>query len=286
MATHHVRAMVPLYAMERGRFGRSLENLHHTLNGWEKQLGRRATSADFTDAAINAWCAWQQARGLDPETVRGRRTLIVGIWKWAVDVGLVRRLPGKLPRIKVPDKPPQCWHLDEMRRLLAVAASLTGTMRRDSSVPRSAFAVAWLRADYATGFRFADLHNLHAKAIAPDGTVVIVQAKTRQAIVGHLDEAALAALDAIRSPIRKRPFRDLMNRKNLQVLVRELVREAGLSGSTKWIRRTGATWIEVTQPGSAMGYLGHSTPGLARKSYLDPRYLQQHKPRPPGLDSA
>lgn len=118
---HGIRAMVPLYAMERGRVGRSLENLHHTLNGFERFLGRRATSADFTDDAINAWCAWQFARNLDAETVRGRRTLMVGIWRWAVDHGLIRRMPGKLPKIKVPDKPPQCWHLDELRQLLAVA---------------------------------------------------------------------------------------------------------------------------------------------------------------------
>ncbi len=281
---HHIRAMVPLYAMERGRFGRSLENIHHTLNGFEKHLGRRATVDDFDDRVINAWCAWQFAKGLDPETVRGRRTLMVGIWKWAADNGLVRRLPGKLPKIKVPEKPPQCWHLDELRKLLAAASQLPGTMRRDFRVPRSAFATAWLRADYATGFRFADLHELDARCIAPDGTVVIVQQKTRQAIVGHLDDAALASLDAIRSPARRRPFRDLLNRKNLQVMVRSLVKAAGLSGSTKWIRRTGATWIEVHQPGAAMGYLGHNTPGLARKRYIDSRYLQQNKPRPPKLD--
>lgn len=276
--------MVPLYAMERGRFGRSLENLHHTLNGWETQLCRRATSDDFTDQAINAWCAWQFAKGLDPETIRGRRTLIVGIWKWAYGVGLVERLPGKLPKIKVPDKPPQCWHLDEMRKLLHAASLLPGTMRRDFRVTRAALATAWLRSDYATGFRFSDLHALHSRSIAPDGTVVIVQAKTSQMIVGHLDDAAMEALEAIRAPHRKHLFRDLINRKNLQVMVRGLVKAAGLSGSTKWIRRTGATWIEVHQPGAAMGYLGHNTPGLARKSYLDPRYLQQHKPRPPKLD--
>lgn len=284
MGIVYVRAMVPLYAMERGRVGRSLENLHHTLNGLERFLGRRATAADLDERTINAWVVWQFAKNLDAETIRGRRTLMVGIWRWAVDHGLIRRMPGKLPKIKVPDKPPQCWHLDELRQLLAVARELPGTMRRDERVLRSDFATAWIRADYATGFRFFDLHNLERRAIAKDGTIVIVQHKTGEMIVGHLDERAKAAIEAISSPQRRRPFRDLMNRKNLQTLMRELVGRAGLPGSTKWLRRTGATWIEVQQPGSSMGYLGHRTPGLARKSYLDPRYLQQNKARPPQID--
>jgi hypothetical protein len=78
-------------------------------------------------------------------------------------------------------------------------------------------------------------------------------------------------------------FAGLLTRRPIQVQFAKLVRGAGLQGSTKWLRRSGATWCEVHQPGSAMAFLGHRTPGLAYKHYVDPRFVQRDKPRPPKI---
>lgn len=64
---------------------------------------------------------------------------------------------------------------------------------------------------------------------------------------------------------------------------RKLVAAAGVRGTSKWLRRSSATALERICPGSAMGHLGHKTPGLAYRHYVDPRMLQCGRPLPPEL---
>ncbi len=284
-STGSLRAAVALYALERGRTGRSLENLHHVLNSFEKWLGRESYWPDLTTDNLIGWGLAQFTAKLDPETIRSRRTTIIGIWRWGHGLDYITSLPGRLPKIKVPDKPPECWDKTVLKeKVIDAATKIPGRMRRDRKIRRAMVAEAWMRAGYSTGFRFDDLHHLRRDAIADSGLVAIVQAKTGNQVVGHLNAKALAAVRRILSDNREHVFCDLINRRNLQGMVRQVVTLAGVKGSTKWLRRTGATWCEIETPGSAMQFLGHKTPGLAWKHYIDPRFVQKNKPQPPPLD--
>lgn len=66
----------------------------------------------------------------------------------------------------------------------------------------------------------------------------------------------------------------------------KITEAAGVNGSAKWVRRTGATRVEQHQPGSAMAYLGHKTAGLAYQHYVDARQIQSNRPMPPPIDPA
>lgn len=278
-----LRQFLDEYAIDRGLAVGSLRALVYVVNCFEKHLARPARLADLNRGTVNAWLAGLLARKLDPETVRGRRTAMLGIWKHAIESDEIETPPVRIRKIKVADKPPTCWDLPELRKLLKVARGLDGVMNRDRRISRSDFWQAYIYADYGTGLRLGDLRRLRFDQIGPDGTVIVVQSKTGELHVGHIEAKGLRLLARLKTPGRQLVFGDLVNQSNTQRYFRKLVKLAGLRGSTKWIRRTGATWSEVKQAGSAQRYCGHKTPGVVWKSYLDRRFLQARKPKPPRL---
>lgn len=278
-----LRAYIDVYAMERGLAASSLKALGYVTNSLESHLGRTAMLNDLTQHTVNAWLQWMFSKGLDPETIRNRRTVIIGIWKHAVESDLLDVMPVRIRKVKVPDKPPQCWELEEFRKLLEVAKKLRGNMNKDRRVKRADFWQAWLYVDYGTGYRLGDLRSFRFDQVRHDGTTQLVQSKTGEVVLGYIEPAGMRLLRKIQTGERKLVFGSLVNHSNAQRYMRKMVRLAGLRGSTKWIRRTGATWSEAASPGSAQGYLGHKTPRVAWKSYIDRRFLQKKRPRPPKL---
>lgn len=277
------RGFLAIYAIRRGLMPPSLRALGYTLNCFEHTLGRCAKWSDFKLSNVERWSASLFARGLDPESIRGRRTALIGVWREAYDAGLIRSLPGRLRKIKVPDKPPICWDKPEYISLLATAGALPGRMNRDQRITRADFWTGWIRADYDSGLRLGDLRRLMFAQISSDGTVMLVQHKTGETIIGHFSPETMDVLARLRQPGRKLVFGDLVNQSNAQRYFRKLVELAGLRGSTKWLRRTGATWCEVETPGSAPAFLGHKDFRTAYKSYVDRSKTQQNKPRPPRI---
>ena len=58
-----------------------------------------------------------------------------------------------------------------------------------------------------------------------------------------------------------------------------------LAGSSKWLRRSGATHIEMLHPGKARLHLGHRSVGLAEKAYLDWGQIRATTPVVPPLEA-
>lgn len=286
ISTNHesLRAYIAVYAMERGLAASSQKALGYVVNSFEGFLGRTALLSDLSQHTVNGWLQWMFGNGLDPETIRNRRTATLGIWKHAVESDLLQVAPARIRKVKVPDKPPECWDLEtEFRKLLAVAKDLQGHMNKDRRVKRADFWSAWLYVDYGTGYRLGDLRRFRFDQIRHDGTTQLVQSKTGEVVLGYIEPAGMRLIRRIHTPDRVLVFGSLVNHSNAQRYMRKLIKLAGLRGSTKWIRRTGATWSEVTSPGSAQSYLGHKTPRVAWKSYIDRRFLQKKRPRPPKL---
>jgi integrase len=80
-----------------------------------------------------------------------------------------------------------------------------------------------------------------------------------------------------------RVFRWALAEKWLRIRWDRMVAAAKLTGTCKWMRRTGATWVEATQPGSASRFLGHRSPELAMKHYVDRTLLPNSCPMPPPI---
>lgn len=65
--------------------------------------------------------------------------------------------------------------------------------------------------------------------------------------------------------------------------MRKFLRSQRLGGSSKWLRRSGATHIEIDHPGKGRLHLGHLTMGLAEKCYIDWTQVRRDIPRTPTL---
>lgn len=74
----------------------------------------------------------------------------------------------------------------------------------------------------------------------------------------------------------------LGKRRSLSVMKKHII-SCGLSGTSKYLRRSGATHIEINRPGYAKFHLGHRTSGLAEKNYIDYGQITAQIPQTPIL---
>ena len=191
------------------------------------------------------------------------------------------KFPRRIRTIHCPRLMPVAWSLDEVRKVLDVSAKLQG--RLQSGVKRPAFWTAFVQVGWHTGLRLGDLLELRRSDVADDGTLYVMQRKTRWPIMHRLPTEALAAILATYPPERERIFGDALSRRHVAGFFKLICDMAGVRSGTKMLRRSAATAIERAVPGGAMAFLGHLTPGLAAKHYIDPRHIWHDRPQPPRL---
>jgi integrase len=202
------------------------------------------------------------------------------LWAFAARKKLSPPLPDDILRIKPDVKPPVAWTSDELARLTETAARLTGRFR-SSNCPQSLFWQAWVLIGYETGVRMSDLHNLRANQLR-GRRLYVTHHKTGIPQGKILSENAVAlARKLIELGDGKTIFRWALSRKHVFLHLKSLVKAAKLEGSTKFLRRSCATYCEIQQPGSASKALGHLSPHLALKYYCDPTLMVDHCPTPP-----
>jgi hypothetical protein len=74
-------------------------------------------------------------------------------------------------------------------------------------------------------------------------------------------------------------FGDLISAVQIVRVMRRLVKQAGLDGTGKWLRRSGATYCEAAGY-DASGHLGHKSPGM-KIHYIDRLLLAEIRPDEP-----
>lgn len=252
----------------------------------------RATAADFgktnsqrvaslTDDRVNRWLGVMLDRGDNRTTIAGKRRQLLTIWRFAWEEEIVALPPRKVRKIKMPELQPTAWDKREFRRLLAAVDKMPGDFRV-SGVRRALFWRAFVLCSYESGLRLGDVCRLKWTDFRPGRVLILVQHKTQTQIVCRLTRETVEAMKAIRGngPLI---FGAALSYKRIIKQFRLLATSAGLTGGTKMLRRTGATQIEIAHPGAAMGFLGHKTPALCYRHYVDAAQVQRTKPRPPRI---
>jgi len=230
------------------------------------------------DSLFNRWLA-----GITrSQTTRSNyRRMGLTLWRHAIDLQLTEHRIGKIVRVKAPLKPPVAWSQNELRHLLDRCSAETGTFF--SGCPKALFWRGWVLAGYETGVRMRDLHSLRCDQFR-DGRLWVVQHKTGQPLGKIVSPDCTSVLRELASRgDGDTIFKWALSRRWVFTKFRPLVRSAGLSGSTKWLRRSGATAVEMVSPGSASRFLGHLSPHLAQKHYLDQTLLAATIPVPPSI---
>lgn len=271
-----VTEFVVAYCAARDIKPDSGEQLKHAAISFGKHLCRAATLDDFQSTKIDAWIVARLAAGKARKTVAGQRAAILTLWKEAHRLGLARPVE-RVRLVKVQAANPPTWWPSEFDKLLASISLARGAFA--CGVPRALLLRALAMVAYYSGLRPEDLLSLRSSDVLAAGRLIVRQDKTGELIDVTLPPDAMALILATQPENRDRVFP--FTYKALWYWINKLTAQAGIPGSSKWFRRLGATRCEQEQPGSAMAFLGHKTPGLAYKHYVDRRQIQGKRPLPP-----
>lgn len=244
-------------------------------------LGRAARVADLSESMLNDWLDSVRDR-LSPVTRRQRRNIILRLWKHAARHGICAAKPDtdEVVRIKLRQRPPQAWSIDQVRQLLAVASQLTGTY--DRRWPKSLFWRSWILAAWDVGWRSCDAFALEIRQLS--AKLALVQRKTGRTLYARLRTQALAAiekwLDATGRD-RRYVWERWCGRGAWCRIAQRLVKRSGLPGSIGWLRASAGTACELAFPQRGYLFLGN-TPAIFYGHYFD-RRLCDDFPQPPEL---
>ena len=255
------------------------ESAYRTAIGSLCRFARREVyDSDLWPQLLNGWIDSMLARGRARITIRNQSMAILTLWRSTQTDGETPSGLRAVRRVRVPRPIPIAWFPDEeLPRLLAATSKAYG-YHRPTGISYAAMARAWLLVGYYSGLRGCDLLGLPLRQALGGRPFVVRQSKTDYPVTVSLPPDAIDAVRATLPPDRERFLP--IHRSTLHWLVTELTKCAGLEGSPKWIRKTGATAVELHTPGGAMAYLGHKTPGLAYRHYVDQRIVGVHRPTP------
>jgi integrase len=240
----------------------------------ERHAGGPLELEQLQELAVSEWLR-ELGRTRRPATVRGKRAAVLALWRAAADDGLVDPPRRRVRLAPVPWEPPACWTIEHARQLVRTARRLPRLhpcgLRRREWWPL-AIRLAW-----DTGLRWGDLVRLRFADVDRE-VVSIVQSKVRRPHVAKLWPSTMAALEESRA----RCPRDLVvpwgsSRESFTDQARRLVVKAGVpAGTWKWLRRGGATDVELQEPGRgfASRHLGHRMgTSVAHLHYIDMRIV-------------
>ena len=246
------------YRTERGIRSCTLYRMGRAVAVYSEFIGHAAETADLARDPVNHWIGWMLER-YSPKTAREFRGDLLAVWRYAADRDLCQ-YPARIRVVHLSRPIPVAWTLDEVRRMLSICPL----------VKHGDYLALLLTVAYETGLRRGDLLSLDARQIAPDGTVRSLQHKTS---IGHACQLRADTAERLRLRGNLKPPVGVRRIYRLLEQVRERANVS--SGAMQQMRRTGATQVEIQQPGAAQRFLGHETPGLAYRYYVDWSQVQR-----------
>ena len=262
-----------------------VDQLGYSAARFSKWLGREPTLADLTTDVVNAYLRALRKDGkLVAHSIRSQRRNLLVLWHDALKEGLLTEATARVLKVKCPRPMPDSWTDDEVRKMLAAVDEKFGGVFKRSRVPRRYFWRSMILVAWDTGLRLGDLIELRTANVLGRDEFQVVQSKTGMPVFCRLKPETVKAIGKTFPPYRQRIFGDGLCRDQMLKQLRAIVKAAGVgSGSFHKIRRSSATAVELAVPGSAMQFLGHLTPDLAYRHYVDRSRVQQAKPTPPAL---
>ena len=220
---------------------------------------------------INAYLiALSKRRSTD--TVQQYQKTFLRLWRWGWENGHINYPPRGVMKIKVRVSQVRAWTPAQLRQLMEVASRSENRLRSGPDVKW--FMRSWIYLGYETGARMGDLWNMKYSNIEGD-TIRWVMGKTGDPMYRILSRDCLKAIcsvDHVNNDL-------ILGRWCAQTTgimhMRTLLRQTGLPGSSKWLRRSGATHVEIEAPGSGRLFLGHRSYNVADRHYFDRGQIQK-----------
>ena len=239
-------------------------------------IGRDPAANRVCTDVLNRWIAAQLDAGYSRRYVKNQRGAILTLLRFAQKLGAIKHLPELVRPVKAPTCNPEAFTLAEVAAAMAFCRDVQGEFR--CGLKRGPTLFALVSVAYFSGLRGCDLLGI-TKEMSATELWAIRQQKTGDFYYFAPPLEVRKAVAAISLLPRKRLFP--LTKKALWYWWERIEEAVGRQSSLKWLRRSGATHVEIAHPGSAQAYLGHRTPGLAWRHYIDRTQVQQRKPLPP-----
>lgn len=215
-------------------------------------------------------------------TVRAERTILLSLWRWAYEQRVVDEFPRGVMRVKARKPPTRAWTIAQVRQLLEKAGEYRPHFLK-SGANIGDFLTAWILLGYESGSRHGDIWRFTADNLDAD-VLRWTQSKTGDPLHKVLTPACVAAcVRMLEQSPDGRIIGWACRPRQAQRWWRTLCDACGLPGTSKWLRRSGATHIELRSPGKASLHLGHRTATLAAQAYIDWGQIREHAPKTPSL---
>jgi integrase len=217
-----------------------------------------------------------------PQTRHNIRRELLTLWKFAYESQLTDNPPLRLHRIKVRARPIEAWSMAMLERLLVAAGKdHTPISRRFPQVTRAMVLPAWIGLGFDTGLRFADIHELTIRSFR-NNCVAVSANKTGKVTIRPV---SAETSDEVTCLFKHSPdgtlFKWALPRRRAFVMWQTFLAEQKITGSSKFLRRSCATYVHRKTPGRASDYLSHSDPKLVWRHYLDQTLLDMPEGPPP-----
>lgn len=243
-------------------------------------IGVSSLTGPSVSVVINKWLASIQNTNTRAKSRRAVVTLC-----HACGWNRCRSVADSLVRVKTIVPPPVAYTMKEMEKLLESARNEAGFFR-SSGCSRALWCESFILACYETGLRFSDVFGLHSSSVRGQ-RLSVVQHKTGRFIHKRISSRLAHLLSELSSKSSDGSiFSWAVKVKWGRAALRKCWKRAGLPGTPKFLRRTGATMCEAMERGSAREFLGHLSIGLAERHYIDSSLLPERCPSPPFLSSS
>lgn len=251
-----------------------VQTLRCSVRRLGRYLSREATVGDLRYQTINEWLQAECDAGtLKARTRAGGRTDILTLWKYSG-----RKLKKeKVRKVKIPKRNPEAWTFEQLDSVAKASEGFVGQL--PNGVPRSLYFRTIFYFAYETGLRRRDIWSFDFETFAEQRSAV-TQHKTGNVHVIDVTDETMQDLDTIYQtlvaaddPNAATPLRWPGSESQFYYWAKKLRIAAGIDADThnrvlQHSRRTGATDVALAG-GAAWQYLGHTQPGLDRKSYVD-----------------
>lgn len=233
-----VKTLCVDYILQHDLRETSSDQYHRVVGVFVSWAGRDVSIEEFDERSVSQFLLDKQLAGLSSHYRKSLRNTLVALLRFAGRTGKVRS-------VRLTELEPQSWTTEEVRKLLAACDKLRGEHRR--AWWRSLIATA-----YYTGLGYVDLQNLERKDFDAIGRLRWRRSKTGKRVSAAIPLDLLASLpDGKLWPMTTtlEAFRRSFGR---------IVKNAGLSGTFKKLRKTTGTLVDMTHPGRGHELLANS----------------------------
>jgi integrase len=268
------------YAPLKGITERTTELYGYTIASLSETLGRPAMLADLSDELAIARFLAHRVRTREPATAAKDRSQLRALHEFAARRRLLDTWPT-YPMIRVPERVPECWMIDEFQRLLDSAAQEQVTI---DGVPAAKWWRAILLCCYDTGERIGSVMSLRWGEVR--GCNVIFRAEGRKGRRRDIfREISVQTADSMLEIKGSRGPEDLVfpwDRgesyvwRRLEIILKRAGLPHGRKDKFHRIRKTTESFAAAAGL-DAQKLLDHADPATTRK-YLDPRIVRQQSP--------